>query len=81
MSHYHHLTLQDRVFISALTISGKFLFEIACAIGKNVSTISRELKRNKEASAQSGASAAYDPCVAQALYQRKALRMEKYSEI
>ena len=47
MSHYHHLTLRDRVFISALTISGKSLSEIACAIGKNVSTISRELKRNK----------------------------------
>ena len=32
MSHYHHLTLRDRVFISALTISGKSLSEIACAI-------------------------------------------------
>ena len=62
MSHYHHLTLRDRVFISALTISGKSLSEIACAIGKNVSTISRELKRNKAVSAQDGASAAYDPC-------------------
>ena len=44
MSHYHHLTLRDRVFISALTISGKLLSEIACAIEKNVSTISRELE-------------------------------------
>ena len=61
MSHYHHLTLRDRVFISALTISGKLLSEIACAIEKNVSTISRELKRSKEASVQNGASAAYDP--------------------
>ncbi len=50
MSHYHHLTLRDRVFISALTISGKSLSEIACAIGKNVSTISRELKQNKAVS-------------------------------
>ena len=71
MSHYHHLTLRDRVFISALTISGKLLSEIACAIEKNVSTISRELKRNKEASVQNGASAAYDPCAAQARYQRQ----------
>ena len=71
MSHYHHLTLRDRVFISALTISGKSLSEIACAIGKNVSTISRELKRNKAASAQDGASAVYDPCAAQARYQRQ----------
>ena len=71
MSHYHHLTLRDRVFISALTISGKSLSEIACAIGKNVSTISRELKRNKAVSAQDGASAAYDPCAAQARYQRQ----------
>ena len=71
MSHYHHLTLRDRVFISALTISGKSLSEIACAIGKNVSTISRELKRNKAVSAQDGASAVYDPCAAQARYQRQ----------
>ena len=54
MSHYHHLTLRDRVFISALTISGKSLSEIACAIGKNVSTISRELKRNKAVSDPEG---------------------------
>ena len=71
MSHYHHLTLQDRVHISALTISGKSLSEIACAIGKNVSTISRELKRNKASLAQNGASAAYDPCAAQVRYQRQ----------
>ena len=59
MSHYHHLTLRDRVFISALTISGKLLSEIACAIEKNVSTISRELKRNKAASAQNAVSTTY----------------------
>ena len=81
MSHYHHLTLRDRVFISALTISGKSLSEIACAIGKNVSTISRKLKRNKAVSTQDRASAAYDPCRAGPISEaEKALRKEKHSE-
>lgn len=47
MSHYHHLSISERESIWESFIKGKSLREIASALGRNVSTISRELKRNK----------------------------------
>lgn len=47
MSHYHHLSISERESIWELFIKGKSLREIASGLGRNVSTISRELKRNK----------------------------------
>lgn len=44
---YHHLSLEDRITIYALHNRGKPLRIIAKELGRNVVTVSRELKRNK----------------------------------
>lgn len=46
MSQYHHLSITEREKILVLRIGGKKLHEIAREMGRSVSTISRELKRN-----------------------------------
>ncbi|MGR3310695.1 MAG: helix-turn-helix domain-containing protein [Candidatus Brocadiales bacterium] len=43
---YKHLTMADRDIITELLYEGKTISEIANAIGRHKSTISRELKRN-----------------------------------
>lgn len=47
MSHYHHLSISEREKILVLRTEGKNLREIAGEIGRCVSTVSRELKRNR----------------------------------
>ena len=47
MGHYRHLTLEEREMIMALCHEGRRISEIARIIGRNRSTISRELKRNR----------------------------------
>ncbi len=47
MGHYMHLTLEEREMIMALHHEGRRASEIARAIGRDRSTISRELKRNR----------------------------------
>nr|MCR4677114.1 helix-turn-helix domain-containing protein [Sphaerochaetaceae bacterium] len=47
MGHYRHLTLEEREMIMALYHEGRRISEIARIIGRNRSTISRELKRNR----------------------------------
>jgi len=47
MSHYHHLTIEEREKILVLYTEKKTLQSIAKELGRNVSTISRELNRNK----------------------------------
>lgn len=44
---YYHLTIDERCRIYNFRKSGLSLREIAKALSRNVSTISRELKRNK----------------------------------
>jgi len=46
MSHYHHLSIGEREKILVQRTAGKSLLEIAAGVGRCVSTISRELKRN-----------------------------------
>ena len=43
---YHHLTIEERCCIREFYVKGKSYREIAKLIGRNVSTISRELRRN-----------------------------------
>lgn len=43
---YHHLTVQDREMIAVLKAKGKSFSKIGQAIGKDKSTVSRELSRN-----------------------------------
>lgn len=46
MCHYHHFTTKERECLLVLRNSGKNISEIARIMGRNKSTISRELKRN-----------------------------------
>lgn len=47
MSHYHHLSISERERLLVLRTEGKSLRAIAREIGRSVSTVSREVKRNR----------------------------------
>ena len=47
MQSYHHFTQSERICLAEMLKSGKSYREIGQAIGKNVSSVSRELKRNE----------------------------------
>ena len=64
MSHYHHLSISERESIWENKLLGKSLREIAKGIGRSVSTVSRELKRNRFARS-------YRPSKAQEKYQKR----------
>lgn len=64
MSHYQHLTINERESIWENKLAGKSMGEIARQIGRSVSTISRELKRN-------GMKQGYRPSEAQKKYERR----------
>ena len=72
MCHYKHLTLEEREKILFFSAKEYSVTEIAKELGRNKSTISRELKRNREASQ-------YLPSKAQQNYakRRKACRPHK----
>ena len=70
MSHYHHLSITERECIWENRIKGKSLREIARCIGRNVSTVSRELSRNK-------GSENYRPSKAQKNYKRRRKRCRR----
>ena len=47
MQSYQHFTLEERESLSQMTREGKSLRKIARALGRNVSSVSREIKRNQ----------------------------------
>ncbi len=57
--HYDHVTLEDRCAIARLHEGGQSLRQIAAALDRSPSTVSRELKRNR------GAQVGYKPAYAQ----------------
>jgi IS30 family transposase len=57
--HYDHVTLEDRCTIARLHEGGQSLRQIAAALDRSPSTVSRELKRNH------GAQVGYKPAYAQ----------------
>src|SRR6266536_4047392 len=57
--HYEHLSLEERCQIAQLRADGQSIRQIAAAVDRPPSTISRELKRN------SGAQLGYKPAYAQ----------------
>lgn len=65
MSHYHHLCMNEREKILVLYMEKKSLHAISKAIGRSVSTVSRELKRND------GQNRAYSAIEAQKKYQQR----------
>ena len=64
MCHYKHLTLEEREKILYFSAKEYSITDIAKELGRNKSTISRELKRNREASQ-------YLPSKAQQKYARR----------
>lgn len=64
MNHYHHFTLKEREMLKHYIDIGKNQTEIATLIGKNRSSISRELRRNKQ-------NGDYIPCEAHAIYKKR----------
>ena len=57
--HYEHLSLEERCQIAQLRAAGRSIRQIAAAVDRPPSTISRELRRN------SGAQIGYKPAYAQ----------------
>ena len=64
MSHYKHLTIEERESLYLLRNQGVSLRKIAQQLGRSASTISRELKRNK------GSHRPYRPSSAQTRYEK-----------
>lgn len=58
MSHYHHLSISEREKILILRTEGKSFRSIAAQIGRNVSTVSREITRNSQSKQEYSAVAA-----------------------
>ena len=65
MGHHRHLTLEQREMVKAFHAQGKTITEIAEEIGKDKSTISRELRRNLNHRGR------YVACTAQHKYQER----------
>ena len=57
MTHHKHLTIIEREKIMILSSQGTSISDIARLIGRNKSTISRELRRNTEENVYSASSA------------------------
>lgn len=73
MSHYRHLSINEREKILILRTEGKSLRAIAVQIGRNVSTVSREITRNGHSAL------GYSAVAAESKYrnQRKRCKREK----
>ena len=65
MGHHKHLTLEQREMVMAFHAQGKTITEIAEEIGKDKSTVSRELRRNLNHRGR------YVACTAQHKYQER----------
>ena len=65
MSHYKHLTIEEREKLYLMRGQGKSLRTIARGLGRSPSTLSRELARNK------GSHRPYSPSAAQRRYEKK----------
>lgn len=65
MSHYKHLTIEERESLYLMINQGKSIRSIARSLGRSPSTISRELKRGKSGHRR------YRPSVAQIRYERR----------
>ena len=72
MGRYHHLSIEEREDIMCMRREHKSLADIAAAIGRDKSTVSRELSRNGRGCGAGGARA-YRASTAQARYEGRRL--------
>lgn len=66
MNHYNHFTLKERELLKHFLDIGKNQTEISILLGKNKSSISREIRRNSQ-------DGEYIPCEAHAIYEKRRL--------
>ena len=71
MSHYYHLSMNEREKVLILYTEKKSLHAIAKTIGRSVSTVSRELKRNNSSNQT------YSAIEAQEKYQKRRRRCKR----
>ena len=71
MSHYHHISTEERKSISELFHAGHAIRQIAARLGRSPSTISRELRRNRSDVASA---VLYHPEAAALAYQTRRKR-------
>ncbi|MCY7388862.1 MAG: helix-turn-helix domain-containing protein, partial [Burkholderiales bacterium] len=71
---YRHFSVEDRAVIMIERCSGASVPSIARTLGRNASSISRELLRNHVASAKSNASCGYDATASSQAYGCRRLR-------
>lgn len=74
MSHHKHLTLEERERIMYLIAQGKSITYIANKLGRNKSTISRELRRNEN-------NGEYIPSLAQRQYETRRKRCRPHIKL
>lgn len=72
MSHYHHLSIAEREKLLVLHTKGANLREIAKAMGRSVSTVSRELKRNSTSKQE------YSAVAAEKKYHERRLKCRRH---
>lgn len=72
MSHYKHLTLGEREKLLFFAAIGLSISQIAAQLGRNRSTIYRELKRNSKRTT------GYLPAEAQSLYEKRRKRCRRH---
>lgn len=71
MSHYHHLSISERESIWENKLLGKSLREIARSMGRSVSTVSLELRRNRH-------TRSYRPSKAQEKYEKRRKHCQRH---
>ena len=69
MRRYTQLTLEDREDIMIMRLGGKSITEVASAVGRDKSTVSRELRRNSPGGASGGRG--YRACMAKSRYEER----------
>ena len=74
---YQHLTINERIVISQLKISGVSIREISRILQRSPSTISRELKRNSYRTGIKYSAKLYNPVTAQKKYVQNRLKCKK----
>lgn len=81
MKPYTHFTLNERICLGGLLESGKNFSEIARILGRNRSTISREVKRNSNKQGEYNAWGAYTKATCRRKRSVRKPRIEKGSEL
>lgn len=81
MKPYTHFTLKERICLEELRKLGKSITEMAKVLGRNKSSISREIRRNSNKQGEYNSWGAYSKYAARRKSCKRRLRIEKDSEL